>query len=66
MTQSVIDELDMGGYVIVNKVIVNEGQNYRSFILMKFDRSDWYPPARVVQIDTDEIDEAFAQSKIIE
>ena len=33
---------------------------------MKFDRSDWYPPARVVQIDTDEIDEAFAQSNIIE
>ena len=66
ITQSVIDELDIGGYIVVNKVVVNEGQNYRSFILMKFDRSDWYPPARVVQIDTDEIDEAFAQSKIIE
>jgi hypothetical protein len=56
----------MGGYIIVNKVIVNEGQNYRSFVLMKFDRTDWYPPARVVEIDKSKVDDAFAQSTIIE
>jgi len=66
MSQAVIDELDMGGYIIVNKVVVNEGPHYRSFILMKFDRSDWYPPARVVEINQKDIDEAFAQSEIIE
>ena len=66
MSQAVIDELDMGGYIIVNKVVVNEGQNYRSFVLMKFDRTDWYPPARVVEIDKSKVDEAFAQSTIIE
>ena len=61
-----IDQLDMGGYMIVNKVVVNEGPHYRSFILMKFDRSDWYPPARVVEVDKEKIDEAFTQSEIIE
>ena len=66
MSQAVIDELDMGGYVIVNKVVLNEGSHYRSFILMKFDRTDWYPPARVVAINQDDIEEAFAQSDIIE
>ena len=66
LSQAVIDELDMGGYVIVNKVVVNEGPHYRSFILMKFNRSDWYPPARAVEINKDEIDEVFAQSEIIE
>jgi len=58
--------LDMGGYVIVNKVVLNEGSHYRSFILMKFDRTDWYPPARVVTINQDDVEEAFAQSDIIE
>jgi len=66
MSQAVIDQLDMGGYMIVNKVVVNEGPHYRSFILMKFDRSDWYPPARVVEVDKEKIDEAFTQSEIIE
>ena len=66
LSQAVIDELDMGGYVIVNKVVVNEGPHFRSFILMKFNRSDWYPPARAVEINKDEIDEVFAQSEIIE
>jgi len=33
---------------------------------MKFDRTDWYPPARVVAINQDEVDQAFAQSEIIE
>ena len=66
MSQSVIDELDMGGYTIVNKVVLNEGLQYRSFVLMKFDRTDWYPPARVVAINQDEVDQAFAQSEIIE
>jgi len=66
MSQAIIDELDMGGYIIVNKVVVNEGNGYRSFVLMKFDRTDWYPPAKVVAIDTGKIDEAFAQSETIE
>ena len=66
MSQAIIDELDMGGYIIVNKVVVNEGNGYRSFVLMKFDRTDWYPPAKVVAIDTSKIDEAFAQSETIE
>ena len=66
LSQAIIDELDMGGYIVVNKVVVNEGPHYRSFILMKFNRSDWYPPARVVEINKDAIDETFAQSEIIE
>ena len=66
ITQSVIDELDIGGYIVVNKVVVNEGQNYRSFVLIKFDRTEWYPPTKVVKIDTSKIDEAFTQSEIIE
>ena len=66
LSQAVIDELDMGSYIIVNKVVVNEGPHYRSFILMKFDRRDWYPTPRVAKVDTSIIDEAFAQSEIIE
>ena len=66
ITQSVIDELDIGGYIVVNKVVVNEGQNYRSFVLIKFDRTEWYPPTKVAKIDTSKIDEVFAQSEIIE
>ena len=61
-----IDDLNIGGYIVVNKVVVNEGQNYRSFVLIKFDRTEWYPPAKVVKIDTSKIDEAFTQSEIIE
>jgi hypothetical protein len=56
----------MGGYMIVNKVVVNEGQNYRSFVLIKFDRTDWFPPAKVVAIDQSKVEEAFAQSETIE
>ena len=66
ITQSVIDELDIGGYVIVNKVVLNEGPHYRSFVLIKFDRSEWFPPQRVVQINKDVIDEKIARSEIIE
>ena len=66
ITQAVIDELNIGGYIVVNKVVVNEGQNYRSFVLIKFDRTEWYPPTKVAKIDTSKIDEAFAQSEIIE
>ena len=66
MSQAVIDELNMGGYMIVNKVVVNEGQNYRSFVLIKFDRTDWFPPAKVVAIDQSKVEEAFAQSETIE
>jgi len=66
MSQAVIDELDMGGYVIVNKVVVNEGPFYRSFIMMKFDRSEWFPPQKVVAINKDDIEKAFTQSENIE
>ncbi len=56
----------MGGYVIVNKVVLNEGPHYRSFVLIKFDRSDWFPPERLVEVNKDDIDDKIAQSDIIE
>ena len=66
MSQSIINELDMGGYVIEKKIVVNEGPHFRAFVLMTFDKSNWYPTPKVETIDQDKIDQAFTDAQSIQ
>ena len=66
ITQAVIDELPMGGYVVQNKIVKNEGHSYRAFVLVTFDVSNWSPPVRLDQTELDALDEEFAGSEIVQ
>lgn len=66
ITQSIIDELPMGGYVVENKIVLNESNGYRAFVLITFDVSDWTPPVKITQVDQDALDQEFAGSEVIQ
>ena len=66
ITQSIIDELPMGGYTVDNKIVLNESNGYRAFVLITFDVSDWVAPVKVTQVDTDVLDQEFAGSEVIQ
>ena len=66
ITQSIIDELPLGGYVVENKIVLNESNGYRAFVLITFDVSDWTPPVKITQIDQDALDQEFAGSEVIQ
>ena len=66
ITQSIIDELPLGGYVVENKIVLNESNGYRAFVLITFDVSDWNPPVKISQVDQDALDQEFAGSEVIQ
>jgi hypothetical protein len=66
ITQSIIDELPMGGYVVENKVVKNEGNSYRAFVLVTFDVSNWSPPVKITQVDQGALDAEIAGSDVIQ
>ena len=66
ITQSIIDELPLGGYVVENKIVLNESNGYRAFVLITFDVSDWTPPVKITQVDQDALDQEFAGSEVIQ
>ena len=66
ITQSIIDELPMGGYVIENKIVKNEGNGYRAFVLVTFDVSNWSPPVKITQVDQGALDAEIAGSDVIQ
>ncbi len=66
ITQSIIDELPMGGYVVENKIVLNESNGYRAFVLITFDVSDWTPPVKITQVDQDALNKEFAGSDVIQ
>ena len=66
ITQSIIDELPLGGYVVENKIVLNESNGYRAFVLITFDVSDWTPPVKITQVDQNALDQEFAGSEVIQ
>ena len=56
----------MGGYTVDNKIVLNESNGYRAFVLITFDVSDWVAPVKVTQVDTDALDQEFAGSEVIQ
>ena len=66
ITQSIIDELPLGGYVVENKIVLNESNGYRAFVLITFDVSDWTPPVKITQVDQDALNKEFAGSDVIQ
>ena len=66
ITQSIIDELPLGGYVVENKIVLNESNGYRAFVLITFDVSNWTPPVKITQVDQDALDQEFAGSEVIQ
>ena len=66
ITDSIINELPMGGYVVENKIVLNERNGYRAFVLITFNVSDWVAPVKITQVDQDALDEEFAGSEVIQ
>ena len=55
-----------GGYVVENKIVLNERNGYRAFVLITFNVSDWVAPVKITQVDQDALDEEFAGSEVIQ
>ena len=49
-----------------NKVVKNEGNSYRAFVLVTFDVSNWSPPVKITQVDQGALDAEIAGSDVIQ
>ena len=52
--------------MVENKIVLNESNGYRAFVLITFDVSDWTPPVKITQVDQDALDQEFAGSEVIQ
>ena len=52
--------------MVENKVVKNEGNSYRAFVLVTFDVSNWSPPVKITQVDQGALDAEIAGSDVIQ